>query len=892
MVSSRTQPPAVYARLRLNEGLALLEGSELTLTRDEAEALAAARDTPGAALEPGRVAALLRESEGWVAGFTLLLAQGRGAIASGNARSRQLLFDYFTSELFERFDLAVQAALLRTALLPTMEVADAERLSGHPQIGRILADLRRRNCFCTQRGDREGVFEYHALFRTFLLERAAAFIPAPEWRALQQRAAELLLDAGNADAAASLYCAGSHWSGMVGLVLSQAEGLIAAGRYRTLQRWLEQIPRDAFAASAWLHYWQAMAWLPFDPARARSIFGLAYRGFEPEADANGLYSAWAGAMESFFYEWRDFRPADEWIAELATLRLRHPEFPSRSIELRTYTAMGTLLHRQPQHPILPAWSERALTLLDRTEPELSVLLGGYLIIFFMWRARTLDARSVIERIAPWIDDGMPAVVRILWSCAVGFFHSVQGETVPCRDATERGLTLAQDAGLHAFDHLLAAQMARCSLIAGDGVGAELWMSLMAAKLRDRSPIDGAFHRHLQANAAAQSGDWQTALDHGRAGLALALESGVPFLVAHCHIDLARVLLERGDHAEGREHLGAAFAIGRGMHSAVLEILGLEVEAVAALKSGQRVQERLARVLALSHAAGGGTWHMAGPQVTAALCDQALRESIEVEHVRRLIRRQGLVPPAGSHAAPDWPWPLRVHTLGRFEVLRDDAVLRAAGKTQRKPLELLQCLCAFGTDPVAQERVIDALWPEAEGDAGDQALRTTLHRLRKLLRHEHAVRFENRQLHLDPGCVWVDCVAFERATRLANRADAAALRDALQHYRGGFVPAESAPWAVAHRDHLRARFVRVAERWGSLLEHAGDWHGAVDCYLHAIEVEPRAETFYQRLMATYMRCGRRAEAIVVYQRCRLTLLSRLGVSPAAETQALHQQLIAA
>jgi len=62
--------------------------------------------------------------------------------------------------------------------------------------------------------------------------------------------------------------------------------------------------------------------------------------------------------------------------------------------------MGTLLHRQPQHPILPAWSERALVLLDQADDhDLSVLLGGYLVIYFLWWGDAAKAWEVIERLA-------------------------------------------------------------------------------------------------------------------------------------------------------------------------------------------------------------------------------------------------------------------------------------------------------------------------------------------------------------------------------------------------------------------------------------------------------------------------------------------------------------
>ena len=120
-------------------------------------------------------------------------------------------------------------------------------------------------------------------------------------------------------------------------------------------------------------------------------------------------------------------------------------------------------------------------------------------------------------------------------------------------------------------------------------------------------------------------------------------------------------------------------------------------------------------------------------------------------------------------------------------------------------------------------------------------------------------------------------------------DKARLRHALARYRGPFLDGESAPWAQACRERLRARFMNMADRLGALLEHEGDWAGAVDGYLHAIDAEPEAEALHRRLMRAYAHLDRRAEALAIYQRCRRSLLSRQGVSPALETQALYRQL---
>ena len=63
----------------------------------------------------------------------------------------------------------------------------------------------------------------------------------------------------------------------------------------------------------------------------------------------------------------------------------------------------------------------------------------------------------------------------------------------------------------------------------------------------------------------------------------------------------------------------------------------------------------------------------------------LREGIEVDYVRRLVRARRLAPPQALPGSPRWPWPLQVRTLGPFEVLLDDEPLEL--KAQRRPMAL-------------------------------------------------------------------------------------------------------------------------------------------------------------------------------------------------------------
>ena len=84
-----------------------------------------------------------------------------------------------------------------------------------------------------------------------------------------------------------------------------------------------------------------------------------------------------------------------------------------------------------------------------------------------------------------------------------------------------------------------------------------------------------------------------------------------------------------------------------------------------------------------------------PSALSKLCAKALEAGIEVEYVQELIRRLNIVPEKPALHLENWPWPLKIFTLGRFELLKDGKPIQFARKAQEKPLALLKALIALG-----------------------------------------------------------------------------------------------------------------------------------------------------------------------------------------------------
>lgn len=242
--------------------------------------------------------------------------------------------------------------------------------------------------------------------------------------------------------------------------------------------------------------------------------------------------------------------------------------------------------------------------------------------------------------------------------------------------------------------------------------------------------------------------------------------------------------------------------------------------------------------------------------------------------------------------------IKIYTLGRFSI---QAGLDSDLATQRKskPLELLKAVIANGGRQVSCEKIMGALWPQAEGDTARRNFDTTLHRLRKLLKNDRAITLSNGLLTLDSNFVWVDAWAFDRLAGQILKQSKQAKTDAnelvqqqrelLEYYRGPFLGQEfERPWSLGYRERLHQRLVRALSQLGVYWTNQQMWEVAVSCFEYGINTDPLLEGFYQKLMALYLGLSRHADAANTYQRCRKALAFNLGVTPSPETVALYKQ----
>jgi LuxR family transcriptional regulator, maltose regulon positive regulatory protein len=235
---------------------------------------------------------------------------------------------------------------------------------------------------------------------------------------------------------------------------------------------------------------------------------------------------------------------------------------------------------------------------------------------------------------------------------------------------------------------------------------------------------------------------------------------------------------------------------------------------------------------------------------------------------------------------------KVHILGRFRVFTGDTPIILPPRL-RKPQELLQALIAYGGIEVSAGVLIDALWPDSEGDAAYHALESALYRLRQLLGARDSVRMEGGKVSLNRDRFWVDMWEFEEELRRRHDSEANGserMGRLRRLYKGHFLQYETEKsWVLKARQELRDHFLRAIHDAARECEHACHWEDAAILYRSGIELDALNEGMYRGLMLCHQQLGDHSEALQAYRRCRELLTRFLGVPPNAKTQALYHSV---
>lgn len=899
IVLSRKEPSERFARLRASKKIGLIGWDKLRFNIEETSAAIKLKERDN--LSEPDIKHIHEATDGWAAGIVLMSEASK---ASGldsrvlTGPSRNAIFDYFANEIFLSCAKTQQEFLLKTALLPFIAVKMAEELTGDKNSHKILSDFNRNNYFTDWRTGPEPFYQYHPLFREFLLSRAEEYFSPEEILILQRDAGRLLEDTGQTEAAAELFIEIEDFESIGRIIIKHAQSLTTQGRSKTLECWISEMPKELVEKKPWLLYWSGICRMAYTPVEARGYFENAYLQFKSNGDVNGLFFSLAAIVDTFVYAWGDFKPLDHWIAEMETLVGDNPKFQSSEIEARVAASMiSALTYRQPHRDNLPLWAERVeQIILHHPSGQLRMMLGNYLNHYYSWIGEFSKTGLVIDAMRQVSSKkDIDQLTQQMWCVQEAMYSFFMADHKTCMRAVNRGLKGAEESGIHLLDYFYLAQGIYSAISLGDTAAAIFCQEKMSETGGPTRLMDKSLYHYTASSVAWFQGDFKKAIEHGRLAVKFIEVVGCPLSHSLCVIELALTLFDAGQHEEALKQLALGVELARGMNG--IEFmhlifgarfafdLGYEEHGLALLKQGLTLGARQGYV-------NMSRWNNA---TMSRLCAKALEYDIEPGYVRKLIIKRRLTP---EQPAENWPYPIRINTLGRFELEKDSKPLVFPGRVQQKPLLMLKALIALAGRDVAEEQLTDILWPDADGDAAHSSFTTTLSRLRLLMGYD-ALLVRKGKVTLNPCYCVVDLSIFEQLAEKAealrkNGRDQKAVLDlaerAIKIYKGNFLAGDSdSPWSIEMRERLKNRFLSLIVIASDYYERLGQWEPAVEYYLKAVEVDALQEELYRRLMVCYQKLGDRSKAAAVYKQCSAALSESLGISTSAKTEELYLKI---
>jgi len=235
--------------------------------------------------------------------------------------------------------------------------------------------------------------------------------------------------------------------------------------------------------------------------------------------------------------------------------------------------------------------------------------------------------------------------------------------------------------------------------------------------------------------------------------------------------------------------------------------------------------------------------------------------------------------------------LRVRLLGGLSV--DGFAPKAVGS--RKARTLLAALAVRRGSAAPTDALAEALWGDDQPARPADQVGVLVSRLRGTLGVDRIVRHDAGYLLRTD---WLDLDELDARTADAQERLLAgdwlgarlAATMALDLARGPLLPEEDGEWV----DHPRELAERIIATAGLVAAEAalqsGDALGALAAASAGLDHDPYDETALRAVMRSHVALGRPASALAVYAEMRGRLAEDLGVSPGADTEALHAEIL--
>lgn len=899
IIAGRTLPPIQLVSLVARQQAEGLGEDRLRFRAAEVKALAEKRGRLD--LTDADAERLVANSEGWITGILLtthLMRQGAMSSLFQGRNAESIVYDFLADEVLDREPEPLQRFLIESAVLPDMDPPTCDQVLGRDDSQTLLREAAARHLFVITVGDEFPTYQYHHLFRDFLLTRLRDRHPQ-RLQDIQVRAAEWYASHGMPEAAVTFYVAAGRPDKAAEIAQLAAQKMFVAGRLTTLQQWVEQLSSVKYDIAR-VHLYLAKLQADVDRQAAEHTLEIAAEGFGRRRDEHGLANvqatrAWLaygrGEYAQALSLAKSYLPQAQALDMLATAAiavrqiglcesaLGHIEMAEASFRQSVEMLRGT----PNQYDLAMAYEDLANILRIRGQTAQSIQAQQQALK--IWRelgapgplATSLNnvgfdfhmlglydnALATYREALEWAQKGANTGTEAMLLAGQGDIFVDLGGVDLAWDLYQQAMAKADRIGHQGLLAYLYRAMARLNRMSGNFVGALEWLR--------RSDLTVA--RLYSALAGTNSLRGIILVEMGRIaeGRDLLENTCLQLRKSGALVDLAQALFFNAcAHFRVGAYEAAVKLLTQAFDAAVQ--VGYDQMLVAEALSGRDLLEA-----ASSHPNVGA--------LAKALLKRA--EGLGAIHVR--LTNAAPAPAQISQAA------LEVQALGPGRLFKDGVELPKTAWEYKQPRELFFFI--LDRAPIARMEVLQAFWPESPLARASANLRNALYRIRRTIEYDVISVADNELKISEQASINYDARQFESQARAAlelpldNRRRLELLASASDLYRGEYLSDISADWARERRRALGELGVTLLREYVDELMRLTRFNEAQQALKRAIDFNPLQDDLHERMLHCLAKMGRRHEVIKHYMDYKEKLRNDLGIDPPPEIRALYARLIA-
>jgi LuxR family maltose regulon positive regulatory protein len=853
---------------------------------------------------------LARDTEGWITGL-MLSAQVMGSGMTNQMRAARVtgveLYTYLAQEILDQQSAEIRDFLLRTSFLNEFDVALCTSIWGSEGNWRALINqVVQNNLFVLPVGEDGRWLRYHHLFGEFLRAQFEKERP-DQLEGLLRRIAQVYIEREEWAPAYALYSRIGDNSATADLIEKAGTSLIRNAQFAVLAKWLDALPIEILDAHPnLLSHKGAVILIQGQVEKSLEYLNRAEIAQRENNDRSGLARTLARRATAQRYLGKYM---DSIKDGMEALELTEREIELRPVQAEACRAVGASFDHLGKLDKAQEKLDQSLSLYQSIQDQQNIALVHLdLGVCCQYQGNIRQAVKHYEQSLSYWQSVRNASRQSFVLNNLGSLQHLSGNYIEAAKLFEQALTLARSNGIlrsEAYllfnlgnlyadleandsardayqktreacqrldDHflLLNVDLAESTLARREGKYSRSNAYLLSAKKmveKSHSGFEKSIWSLEAGGVALAENKLDQALNYLLEAYNLFDEGGQKLEAASTDLLLCRVYALNGDQQMAKATMEQAL----GMISKLDSIQSLIVV-------GRNSKEELREYIDDA---------FIGPAAVKLL---ARIENFErqIASLRRRLRPHAatvlLIPPK-----------LSIYTLGRSQVKLDGKpVTTSSWVNQKRARELFFFLVAHPNKSLTKEEIGVTIWPESSSDQLRLQFRNTIYYIRYALGQDVILSNERRYAFNSDMDYSYDVQDFERKVGQAESSETPAqkielLQEALQLYRGEFLPEGEEMWVMTERQRLSQIYEHTLLTLAQLLMEKGEPKTALTHCQTVLAENHCMESAHRLAMQAYAALGNRSGIANQYEQCKQFLRDELGLEPSPETVKLYKLL---